>query len=479
MNPYKVSIAIVFAITIMGCSITVLAASPTEADEHIQLDGLFLLSADNSSDFANSILSSQECVETDYSMMSEKYDTVIIDSSWVEKRGLDATNVIVDDGMRKGSIVVSPLKDVFVNETSPVSMSAFAYEADLFALFYDMENNRYVCSSFAGSSLTLSTTMLEKWINEFTHHPKYDTVHNSIETIDASSYSNWGTELVSSVYKECEGYGWMNVNTCYFPLNEDNSDYNYYYTRYHVQTVPDTSSGSRTADIRMSTQLADSHKIMYYAPTTTEGATTVGINLSVSTDGVVSAGVSWSYSIADVKVYDRSNEGTHLFSIWHDVNEGRPVGSSSYYVEPGKLVRVDCNADTKTGNYYGNDYYEVGFGKTVTSGIIIKKERFEVKTFSANVGVICKANPKTLTTYYNGADYPCYDVDPEPDYTVPEIREVSKGGYIELPEPNVGKTGKVFIGYSTNPYSTSPEYHVGDSIRMFDNKTIYMIWGNA
>lgn len=126
----------------------------------------------------------------------------------------------------------------------------------------------------------------------------------------------------------------MNVNTDYFALNEDNHQYNYFYTHYCIQSVPD--DGCSTADLNVYTKLGEECRILDYAPTTSSGTSTAGVDLGVSSDGVISANISWSYSVSDVEVIDRSNFGTNEFRINHDLNEDSNVGSNTFMAEPGK-----------------------------------------------------------------------------------------------------------------------------------------------
>ncbi len=114
------------------------------------------------------------------------------------------------------------------------------------------------------------------------------------------------------------------------------------------------SSGWKTAD--MYTWIdADYYQSNYflsdYSPTTTSGATTVGVSIGVSAGeggAQVSASQSWSYTISDVVVHDQSDYSQELAKWWHDVNEGKAVGSDTYQIEPGATIRntIYCGGHT-------------------------------------------------------------------------------------------------------------------------------------
>ena len=134
-------------------------------------------------------------------------------------------------------------------------------------------------------------------------------------------------------------------------------------SHYCIQSVPD--DGCSTADLNVYTKLGEECRILDYAPTTSSGTSTAGVDLGVSSDGVISANISWSYSVSDVEVIDRSNFGTNEFRINHDLNEDSNVGSNTFMAETGKIVRIDCSAGNLSGSYIGTDHYEINFCKKV------------------------------------------------------------------------------------------------------------------
>lgn len=401
--------------------------------------------------------------------------TVLVSNEWYNSNGPRNASKIVTKLLNNDNIVVARGNPTtFTNEYSEQPLVAFAEDADIYAMYHDGNNNRTVCCSISAGSIEKSIEKLNLWSHDV-RASKPDFRNNTAKAI-SSNANAWGTELLCNSYKYFDDYGWLNITTCYFPLVEDNARYNYYYTRYDMQSVPD--SNRYTADLNVKATLGDTCTILDYAPTTTEGQTTIGVDLSLNSDGVIGAGLSWSYSSNDVKVRDESNVATNLFYIKHDINEYAAVGSNTYKAQPGKIVRVDCQSFAMTGSYASVDEYEIVFGKKVQTGIIIKKETMQLSSFSLNVGVLCRYNPHTVTVDTNGADdhellyEEPYLLDPSEPYSI----TVSDGGRVDIDRDYYLKTGYTFVGFSTNKNASVAEY--GTSLRIIPSSDLYlyMIW---
>lgn len=474
MKLNKVIIAIVMTTLVVGCSMTSVA-SPLSAigNGGYCTEGAALILTSEDCDECTRIIAEKindVTISIDEKNINAETGIIVIDQSWVEKRGIDKTNNLLSNNIASGKILVTTSLELFENEKTPLAMTAFLENADIYSVYYDIYNDRYTCCSIDAGSFEKSAEMLKKW----THEVK------SIKTLDAnitkvnSGLSQWGTEYHCESYKYYDGYGWMNINTSYFPLNEDNVGYNYYYTKYDVQCMPDNNR--YTSEINIHSKLSEDKKILDYAPTTTSNSSTIGINLGVSSDGVVSAGVSWAYNVSDVTVIDHSNYGTNEFSINHNIVKKTPASSSTYTVKPGKVVRVDCGSFFKTGDYFDVDEYEVVFAKEVKTGLLGLQTKWEYKKFSESIAITCSSNPHTLTLMPNGADGmtgPDYDgyIDPF-EYTV------SDGGQITLKE-DLTKTGYNFVGFSSDKNATTVQYLAGDVVIVRNDLTLYYIWVKA
>jgi len=84
-------------------------------------------------------------------------------------------------------------------------------------------------------------------------------------------------------------------------------------------------------------------RLIDYGPYSTQGQTTVTYNIGVEagTEGAaVTAGISKSYTIADIDVHDQSDFSTELAKWWHDVNENTVGWDKVITIKPGAVFRV-------------------------------------------------------------------------------------------------------------------------------------------
>ena len=96
------------------------------------------------------------------------------------------------------------------------------------------------------------------------------------------------------------------------------------------------------------------HYFIGAGPATTVGSssTTVNIALNAGFDVSVAAGLSWTYSISDVVVYNYSDIAIKKLDIRHNVDESKDVGTTTFFAEPGKIVKLNAgNTYTSTDTY--------------------------------------------------------------------------------------------------------------------------------
>lgn len=401
---------------------------------------------------------------------AQKNKAVIIDQSWSASKTAAEVNTAVKELVDGGHVITSVGTYSIFADNPLLPFIAFADDADVFSIYYSSDNDRYVCYSADGKDQENSIEKTYCWINEEI---------NGLNVIENVPNGNsplsldfpWGTEYESRIDAYLSGYGWMYVRTIYFALQESNARYNYYYAHYLQQSVPD--SNRYTADIYTYTRnYQENLDIINYGPTTTEGQTTVGVSFSLGYSDGVSGEVSasWSYSINDVVVKDRTRLGEGIFDIWHDVNEDMNVGKYSYKAEPGKLMKVDCESGGKSGYCIQRDIYSIQF---------CKKGLFGSKTFSTlekQAIVFFKGLPHTLTIDSNGADGSIWDLL-EPGSFIPvEVETHSEGTYVKLYDREYYRNGYIFKGFSTNPSATTAEYNIGDEVRIMNDVTLYAVW---
>ncbi len=94
---------------------------------------------------------------------------------------------------------------------------------------------------------------------------------------------------------------------------------------------------------------------MDYDPTTTVGATTVGVSLSAAAgpEGPsVGFSVSWSYTVSDVRIYDLSDFSIHRAYWQHDIDKTANVAIYTYLAKPGFVVKTKQNSWSFVDGWY-------------------------------------------------------------------------------------------------------------------------------
>lgn len=388
---------------------------------------------------------------------------VIIDSDWSNSNSSLTTYERIADLISTGIVVTSVgSADLFLDNPY-LPFVSYSEGADTISIYCDGAG-RYISHCVKGSNTDQAIAKTYCWIDS---QLSFSSISNAVRT---DSYNlPWGEEYMSSGDYYHDGFGWMNVRTAYFCLSEENLRYNYYYAHHLLQSVPD--SGKATADMTVSCQ-NNQNNLTYlnYGPTSTSGTTTVGVSFGseISAGGPSSSyQVSWSYSVGDVTVNDQSNLATGLIKIWHNVDEKKSVGQNTYKVEPGKLIRVDCQEGP--GYCIQRDVYSIQFFK---DNLIFD----EFSTIEKTQFVIFKGLPHTITYDCNGADGHIYE-DEDPGLFVETWDETySEGTYVTLYDMDYYKNGFTFAGYSTNPNATSAEYDINDQICIDSDLTLYMVW---
>lgn len=387
---------------------------------------------------------------------------VFIDDSWLSSKNIRAVNTYISGLLNQGIIIVSMgSADVFMKNPN-IEFKAFMEDCDTYSIHKASDGSSFVCYSIDDGGLGNALLKTYCWVKDRIGEAR--TVQNS-GILDLP----WGTEYSSNASVYHEDYGCMNIATNYFVIPEENPRYNYYYTHYYQESVPDNNR--YTADMYTRTQNTQSNlSYLYHAPTTSSGSSTVNIGFGVEVglpDLVgVNSSISWSYSIPDVVVHDRSNTGTGLIDIWHDVDENKIVGSDTYYIEPAKLMKIDCQ--NGAGYCYQRDEYSIQFCKKV----FLWKE---YSTVDKTLNVYFVGLPHTLTIDSNGADGCIYDG--EPDYFEEiNINTYSEGTYVRLTDHGYYKNGYTLAGFSVNPNSTTIDYALDSSIQLMNDTTLYIVW---
>jgi hypothetical protein len=128
--------------------------------------------------------------------------------------------------------------------------------------------------------------------------------------------------------------------------NDGNTNYDWYVVQVDFQIIPGkflygNKWLSADAVIKLTLSYCPSYInycIFDYSPTTTVGASTVGVSITAGFSGLnptLSITLSWYYSVADVVVWDYSDMRNNKVHWWHNINERKDVGKYVYYMKPG------------------------------------------------------------------------------------------------------------------------------------------------
>ena len=103
--------------------------------------------------------------------------------------------------------------------------------------------------------------------------------------------------------------------------------------------------------------------ITEHSPTTTLGDSSVGVSLGLSGGGGSApggdVGVSYSYSLPDVKIKDYSNYPLRWVE-WHHVRNGGDVDRLSYIIEPGVVFKVNLSVCNSALLYFQVEFTSYG-----------------------------------------------------------------------------------------------------------------------
>ncbi|MBR4504739.1 MAG: hypothetical protein IKP20_07205 [Candidatus Methanomethylophilaceae archaeon] len=386
-------------------------------------------------------------------------DIVIIDGGWIGKNNRSDIwkhmDLLIGDGI---VVSVTGSYDVFVDNPNSV-FAAFVDGCHAYAVHNDLSSSRYVCHSADGSDMQECVTETYCWAHRIL----------SAKQLRNASDLTCGTEYSSDYSGYLDGYGYMNIETNYYAIPEDDERYNYYFARYYEESVP--NHNRFTADMYVESNNAQNNLIYSYtAPGTVSNVSTAYISYGVEIGIPPSTtyNVGWSYSVQDVAVHNGSDTETGTYDIWHNVDELKAVGQGMYHVEPAKFMRADCY--NGSGHCYQSDVYTVKFCKWVAFWL-------EFHEITKTLHVYYKGLPHTLTIDPNGAEeYEDLEMTIELGAPEPDSSTYSEGTFVSLWDRGYYRSGYTCIGYSTNPNSTIAEYNFNDTIQMLDDYILYAVW---
>lgn len=165
-----------------------------------------------------------------------------------------------------------------------------------------------------------------------------------------------GSGVETDAEYQNSGYGRTAVRSVCYKLEDSNPDYDYYMAKYHASMMPDGGSFNSGLDVKSA---MDDGIMLRHGPGTTSGVTTVGVDTTytIGTGGLsMSVGETWSYAVSDVRVLNFTDVTNNVLDVRHDVDESKDVGCTTFFAEPGKLIKLESS---KT--YHSVDTYKSQF----------------------------------------------------------------------------------------------------------------------
>lgn len=308
-------------------------------------------------------------------------EMVIIDQKWASKQD----NVTIKNDVRRciennnAVVIVSDSPQILIDSRGPIDFRSYMEDCQVYGI-YSMQDGTECCYSVGGFRTT------EEAISAV-----YDLVSEDMyatsEGANITFIGNWGTQKLSKFTYDCittsgTDYGKFNIVTAYFPIIENDPDYNYYLTSYFFQSVP--SDSYRTADMAITTDVdaienyGQYQELIRYAPTATSGTSSVniGLGINITESGVsINASASWSYTTPDVSILDESDMEYNIMDLRHNVPEDKNAGIGNYTIQPGNLVMVSTQGD---GAYHAEEGYRGSICHHVLGNIFNRFQEFGV-----------------------------------------------------------------------------------------------------
>jgi len=177
--------------------------------------------------------------------------------------------------------------------------------------------------------------------------------------------------------------GSLFIKTQYSKLDPSpDGKYDYYMVQMDNQSVPhrgwSTIGLGSALNVKWGNNADKRLELEDYGPTTTNGSSSVAVDLGVSIGDVPgqSFGRSWSYSIPDVRVLDYSNYREGIASWNHVFTANTDAALNTYNVKPGATARVPLGA-VKPWNTWLEAY--TAHYSSATALLITYQGKFDIK----------------------------------------------------------------------------------------------------
>jgi len=316
-------------------------------------------------------LTSEIRVQNSFDSIGEN-DIVLIDGTTKKQKTSSKTSELHNNidaliGNSNPIIIVDNTPELITDRANPIYATGFTDDADVFCFFYDSETGASHGHSITGQNIEESISIAYKWTNEMLEEKNSEKSSGGINFITPNG-AYWNLVYTSNVTKACGNFGNLSVRSFHYLLVGGPMNTNYVMTAYQLQGEPyvPTSfwdSYIAVADMTITNDF-NSRDMLTYSPLSTGGTSTHGVNMSIGTSGG-NIGASWSYSVPDVVLHNRSSYANEKYDLWYDFNEHGVNKTDTHEIRPGVLTSGFLNGmwPNRLFHYLETDDYTVTFYK--------------------------------------------------------------------------------------------------------------------
>lgn len=295
----------------------------------------------------------------------------IFDSSWIDNKTESETKETILNSLNNHNPSIIVDGGYFMNSKIINKVSASSPNEQIHCAYLDENGITYEYSISDRYSESEAIRLAYEWVNNISENST-DTIEskteqcNVQETVQSNSphWSLIGIITYSEPLLNNRGSFALTIEVSQL-MDFNDPEKDYFQLHYYVYGTANSDDGYRLSEMTLLYGLPEGTNVYRHGPTNTSGTSgsTVGVNLGISGSGSgpgVSGGVSgsWSYSISDVTVDNRSSIADNNIEIIHDIDENRNVGKA-YCSEPGVMLTVDKEIDSNYISYTHTEHHYV------------------------------------------------------------------------------------------------------------------------
>ena len=302
----------------------------------------------------------------------------VIDGDWISAQNKEIVTNQTHDLIFQGTPVITVANSPeLLIDSNKNGFSSYAADAKVYGIYTDPSTGDQYCMSVVCEDIDEALLRAYNWADNMISE------NSTSSSYDDETNLSWSVKYGCETFYQCinkdnKDFGWANIRTHHYKLLDVSDDYEYYYTQFKLDIIPNENrlTGSHPiaiadstirSDVRADPTYGEYQEMMRYSPVRDSGISSAHIYPLYTAEFKPDAGVStggnvndvWSYSVSDIVVHDKSLIGEKL-EMWYDINENAAVGKTTCVIEPEHVVRCK-NIDGGDGKYHATDKYEIVF----------------------------------------------------------------------------------------------------------------------